>query len=658
MLQGVEPDSDLARALVQRSEIKTASEGETLYNQTPDRDPAVPAGQAGGKFYGGDEKTFDMTRTAGGVSVTVRILFISQARDTNQFKADGVTRNPNYLGHLGEEKVIDPSDERYKFAQTTAGKMTDKWNGRLSFVGKERPPFWEPNGKVKDVRLPVSFNAVAVFDPGEKWDKKIRVYGSAVTAGTAAGHPIDAGNFYLNKGNYGASVDAIYAHEYGHLIGLPDEYSQSNFQMHQLLHQISPTLGGDRGKELDRITVQRMVLAALTRPLWNQLTSATKELTDALSGGRAPVERALAAAIRTGASDPAVVAALQSALVPDAGPKLAPKVPEIARFQTGRNLSNVTMSKEAVAKEFDPAPIGKQISSQYWDALMAVHGEKTNLGGGASGEIDITIHGSASPATPTGIWGAGMSGGPVAGAASGLVTSSVGAAGGAPIPPVRPSDSLIAKIQAIPSVWASSSGAVTAAITPGGVASGMSSTLGAIGVLKAVAAATGMAGPGALTVRELYSRAYDLTRAAARAAAESEVRGFITAELGKAFKTHIDALSTDIREEIDRVMKTSAGATAAASPKDPNIAALVSGMQTRLAAQTPAGQTSANPLSPDPKVGSTTPIPNQEITYSNTGMMSDNTADLRTDQFQQLVQGFNKEFKTWREDPFTVEMKK
>jgi hypothetical protein len=251
-----------------------------------------------------------------------------------------------------------------------------------------------------------------------------------------------------------------------------------------------------------------------------------------------------------------------------------------------------------------------------------------------------------------------MSGGPVAGAAGGLVTSSVGAAGGGTVPTVRPSDTLIAKIQAIPGIWASSSGGVGASINGGAIAGAMSSVVSAIGTMKAVAAAMGAGGTAAPTVRDLYALARDLTQGSARAASESTVREFLTGELAKTFKTHVDQLSTDVREEVDRVMTTPAATTAAAGPKDPNIAALVSGMQTRLAAQTPAGQTSANPLSPDPKVGEATAPPNQEVTYSNTGMMSDNTADLRVDQFQQLVGVFNKEHKKWLEDPFAVEVSK
>ncbi len=42
----------------------------------------------------------------------------------------------------------------------------------------------------------------------------------------------------MNRGRYPFTEEQIYAHEYGHLIGLPDEYSHSHPQMHALLHDI------------------------------------------------------------------------------------------------------------------------------------------------------------------------------------------------------------------------------------------------------------------------------------------------------------------------------------------------------------------------------------------------------------------------------------
>ena len=38
----------------------------------------------------------------------------------------------------------------------------------------------------------------------------------------------------MNKGSYTGDEKVIAAHEYGHLIGIPDEYSQSNVQLNAL----------------------------------------------------------------------------------------------------------------------------------------------------------------------------------------------------------------------------------------------------------------------------------------------------------------------------------------------------------------------------------------------------------------------------------------
>ena len=79
--------------------------------------------------------------------------------------------------------------------------------------------------------------------------------------GTTAGgeqHPIDAGHYYMDKGDYPFSEEAIYAHEYEHLLGLSDEYSHSNPQMHALLHDIDPATSAARREALDTETVKRM----------------------------------------------------------------------------------------------------------------------------------------------------------------------------------------------------------------------------------------------------------------------------------------------------------------------------------------------------------------------------------------------------------------
>jgi hypothetical protein len=86
----------------------------------------------------------------------------------------------------------------------------------------------------------------------------------------------------------------IAAHEYGHLIGIPDEYSQSNEQMNALLHQAAPGTAPSAKRALDRKTVERMVLSSLRSPLLGALDTAMPSVTDALRAKRAAVKKQLA----------------------------------------------------------------------------------------------------------------------------------------------------------------------------------------------------------------------------------------------------------------------------------------------------------------------------------------------------------------------------
>ena len=81
---------------------------------------------------------------------------------------------------------------------------------------------------------------------------------------------------------YPHTDDVIYAHEYGHMLGIPDEYSQSNEQLNALLHQAAPKTAASSRAALDKTTIERMALAALRDPLLAQLQAAIPLMTGAL----------------------------------------------------------------------------------------------------------------------------------------------------------------------------------------------------------------------------------------------------------------------------------------------------------------------------------------------------------------------------------------
>ncbi len=137
---------------------------------------------------------------------------------------------------VGSPTEIPAGDPRRDWATTMAGKAVAHWNGRLVFVGEE----WNLLSENTTKRLPVTFGAVPVFDSGADADDNVIVHPAATVGGTT-GNRIDASNYYTAKNSdYPASADIIYAHEYGHLIGINDEYSQSNEQMNALSHEAAP----------------------------------------------------------------------------------------------------------------------------------------------------------------------------------------------------------------------------------------------------------------------------------------------------------------------------------------------------------------------------------------------------------------------------------
>ncbi len=86
----------------------------------------------------------------------------------------------------------------------------------------------------------------------------------------------------MNKGtSYSGDDSVITAHEYGHLLGIPDEYSQSNEQLNALIHEAAPANAASAGKALDKETVKRMVLVSLREPMYFKLDAALPQISAA-----------------------------------------------------------------------------------------------------------------------------------------------------------------------------------------------------------------------------------------------------------------------------------------------------------------------------------------------------------------------------------------
>jgi len=637
---------------LQRVAVTAPSREETLFNQRG-------GGQANARVYGGSGgATFDMSRggTPEVVTTTVRIRFIQQNRVLSAPDASGNT----YPVDSGAITVIPPGDARRAFAQNICDTSPAHWNNRAVLAGTREAPgriasLWNSDTG-GPVRLPMRFKAVPVWDLAPvPADKEIRVFPQATVAGGGV-HPIDAGHFYMNKGpNYSGNDEAIYAHEYGHLLGLSDEYSQSNPQMHAMLHGMDPATATERGNTMDREAVRRMVLAALTRPLHDRVSAATNEIARAFTAGSAPVAVALSGSLHTALADP-TVKTLLAASTPPAQAALAPLVAGYVNA-AGHSYANTNaVASSVVASELRGAQLGGLIKRLYFEALSAAAQGAVDVGGvnmsiNIEGNAGITAAGNA-VIPPSGLWAGG--GAPAADIAS-TVDQVAGKLRTGRIPPVRPSGSILRDLSSLPGGWEGFRSAAPAALAGGALTSDLNSAL-----LSAWLANLASAAPPPTPIarrRALWQAVNATVHAAAQASATNAVRAFLRSELQPVMRTSTASLMTSIGDEVTRIMGTPANQLALTSPRDPAIASLVSAMRTTLqtqAAAAAAAQSAAGTTAIDP--GTTAPA--QQVTYSTVNMMSSNDDIFRPDQFADLATLFNSQssLKHDREGTFHVEM--
>jgi hypothetical protein len=625
---------------IQRVQITEAARGETLYNQ------AGAGGKAGSKAYSITPK-YQMTRSGDtGVTVTVRVKFLNQARNgvdpTSPGAPPGTPPLGTLLGSPTEIPVTDP-DNRRTWAQNIVKEQVKPWNGRVTLVGEEVNVFSDNTKK----RLPVTFDAVAVFGLSGDADNQVIIHPSSVVAGTP-GQPIDAGNYYLNKGAYNGDEKVIAAHEYGHLIGIPDEYSQSNDQLNALLHQAAPKDAPSSRAALDRKSVERMVLMALRQPLFDRLGSTMPSITDALRAKRALVKQRMAAAARTGVVTAAVRDELRNQLTAASEPGLAPSIPRAVAFETTANFSNRSVAGAGVEAGFSAAALTGQIQNMYWSAIVGEQNQAVNVKG--LGDVRINVQNSIAQTS--------AAGGAQQAAAASAAASAVGSAGGPAtlfgLPLVLPASGLTGRLMALPATWADAGSALETGVTADRFSAKMEAVLKSAAAAAAVPLPPGVAPPARMArARQMYAKALQLVTNASREASRQLATELINTVAKPVLQTSVEDLETAIENEVNRVMTTPPAGVPALGPADPNMAALVSAMKTRLDADKAATAGGGR----DP-LGAGRAAPDQDVTYSYQGMMGSNiTRAIRADEFEPLVKQFNDKLsKTWERD-FKVEVK-
>jgi hypothetical protein len=653
-------------AALQRVPVNAAFH-ETLYNKENSTGAYRAKGFSGGNptsVANPDNASYDISRSASGVTVLIKIRFLQQERNT----VAPPNPNPTGLPELGALKdsptvipVNDPSDRR-AWATATAAKATGTWNARkIVFTSKDHPQPGEGAGAgapplpPTPIRLPVTFKAEAVFGLNDPAHQQVIVHPPASVPGSP-GHPIDAGNWYRQDDDpakrsksYPASDDIIYAHEYGHMIGIPDEYSQSNEQLNALIHKAAPGSAPSAKAALDKATIERMALASLARPLYAQLQAALPLMISALTAKRAAVTRRLSTAARSGAVNADVRTELTKILTAESDPSLNPSIPRVVSFQTTTNFSNLGIADTAVRGAFALGSVQKLIGAAYWSALQAPHGTTVPVAGFDDVKINIS----------SGVYSSSAAGTATAGNATSVAAQQVGpTAAGPGLPPI-PATSLIGQLRALPATWSAAGSVLETSVTPDAFATVMAENLKGAAAASTLAAAVAALIPGHTpstmkAAGPLYRRAYALVPQSATAAAKQVAADLVTKAVQPTLAASVATLQSSIGTEVTTLLTTPPAGMAAAGPADPQMAAIVSAMKGRL----DADKTATAGTGIDPTATNPAGTPSQDVSYSAQGLMgSNNTTAVRTDQFEKMIAAFNAKLRvTPREDEFKVEV--
>jgi hypothetical protein len=614
---------------VQRVPV-TVNFNETLYNTT-DKGGKATAGHFG---QGGQ---YQMTRDADtAVNVEIKIKFLRQARNT----ADPRPGHPSdpKVGDLTGQPTELPAGDR-PWATSTAAAAVAHWAGQLVLVGVDKP---RPDAADVNKRLPVNFKATPVFGKDDAADQTVIVHPPGVIGGSK-GNPIDSGNYYMKKDNsaYPDSDDKIYAHEYGHLLGIPDEYSQSSEQMNLLLHRASPATAASSAAALDKKTVELMVLATLTGPLVGRLHRMMGPVNNAIRGQRKAVKAKMTIAAHDAVRTPEVADMLKNRLTTMSEARLAPKIPKAVALQTTTNFAQAKVATEGVDDILSPEGVSQIIESVYRGALETPQDEAVAVP--SFGDVKIEVSDS--------IKNAAFKKGALQTAAKGEVGEVVGKPG---LPKLPPPTTLAGQLAAVPATWGGAGGAIETGITPAKLQAKLLAGIEAATVAAVAPPPPGVtAKPSIKSSKALFAKAWVLINNAARSSVKQLAAELVVDTMDPVLESSVATLRTAIAGEVNRVMSSPPGALATAPP-DPNMAKIVADMKGRLdAAKTALSGTGMDPLGVP---GAKTPA--QDVTYSYQGLMgSGDTTVLRNDQFQPMADKFNSTLKLPTEQPFKPEAK-
>ena len=666
--------------LVQRTQIRDPATREVIHNQTDPTTNRFQAGGSGGSYSvssfnisGGSAGSvnYQMTRSSGGVTVNVRIKFVAEF---------GAEPSTNIFGQAAQavsgERVAAPVPAgQQQSARDICTALVTHWNNKFQLVGRPTPaspapaagaapaspaapapaaafgasaPVTAPAAtggagpapSADEIVLPVNFVATPVFDLNADADSTVRF--DATTAAGGA-NIINATNWYANVGTYPGGVSDTYAHEYGHLLGIPDEYSLSNANAHALMHQISPSQGTNLGRDLDQAGKREMIMSAIRPHLQSRIGALGGEVARSLQAQQDGMSRALATAVRSAWREAGIIdtaaARVRTQLEGAGQNEVARAVNRAFRFEALQNLSNITLAKAAVPGELSPVAIQRLITNAFRAAAdrMQMTTVDLTVPGQSGGSNQMTMEVSLAPA----VQGASS---PLNAAAATAAQEAVGtpAAAGAPgaAPPVYPSNTLIGGLTSLASGWDN-------------VGTQMESSLNNLSteITNAVnaALATDISGEVAGSTRNLYTVLYNLVNNVSQTAMQAVLRQFLDSQITPVINSQMANLINLIETEPSRHTRATGTGTNAAPDTPPSPALLTAATSMRTQAQQLLRP-------PDPAGGGQA---QQNVTYTAHTLMGANAAgqSLRTQQMQTIQENFNNQVPQLRhdgEDRFTV----
>lgn len=590
---------------------------------------------------------YDITRAPDKVNVEVKIRFIAP---------DG-TAIP----------AADAARRDYIASMCTG--IGGAWNGKYEFVGKPKPPppppapapvtpapaggvppapatAPPPPVPVVEIRLPVAFKATPEYAAADDGSMPVvRIHPATVAAdSTTPGKRIDSGNWFMNLGDYdtGDPQEQVKtaAHEYGHLLGIPDEYSQSNAQIHALMHQASPTITAGQDQALDDAATKFMVLRAMSPALMRHVRAGSVKATQAIGAKRADLERELRAAIAGLWSDPSVTTPLTVRigiqLLASGHAELIPKVAAGLAHQ-GAGLDTGAIARAAVRSQIGGGQIRSLMESSLRTAIMGAQRVTipiTNASGQAQSMIvDIGTSKAVNSAA---------AGGPLSVAAEKVAAATMdkpAGRGGAPPPALRPSGSFLSELQALTGTWATGN---TLATQAGAMKGKVVDEYNLFGL--DAAAATDEAKLAVFLRGAVQTMSSSLGGEA--------VNTYLSSTFATMMQGQIDAITSSVQTEIDAHRTATATGTSASAPgaPDPRVTRAVAQMSAKMRAM----QAQAGTAVPGAKMTGAAAAPTTQHTeFTVRSMMgAGNEGGMRIDYLTKMLDQFNTNLKKVDEELF------